>query len=154
MPVNDPKLSYEPASFEDIPVIFAMAKDLIDTYEDIASIDYDAVIGWVLNKISRNITDYQCVLVDGIKAGYYRLSSEEGQTELDDFYILPEFRGQGIGTAVLRHCIAQTSTPMFLYVFKRNQGAIKLYSRMGFSVSEEVANTRCIMRREVDRPMV
>jgi len=150
--VTDISITYDTAAADDIPVIFALAKDLIDTYEDIGSIDYDSVTGWVLNKISRNIADYRCIIVNGIKAGYYCLSQEVGQTELDDFYILPEFRGQGIGSAVLSHCIAQTATPLFLYVFKLNQKAIKLYSRMGFSVSEEVGNTRYIMRREVDRP--
>ena len=152
MPVTDLKLSYEPASFEDIPVIFAMAKDLIDSYEDTATIEYDKVIGWVLNKVSQNITDYQCVVMDGVKTGYFRLSPEDGQIELDDLYILPEYRGRGIGTSVLERCISETQTPLFLYVFKRNQGAIRLYRRMGFYVSEEVGNTRCIMRREVDRP--
>ena len=152
MPVTNLKLSYEPADFEDIPVIFALAKDLIDTYEDTANIDYDIVIGWVLNKITRNITDYQCIYADGMKAGYYRLSPENGSTELDDLYVLPEFRGRGIGTTVLNRCITETPTPLFLYVFKRNVGAIKLYSRTGFSVSEDLGNNRCIMRREVDRP--
>ena len=152
MPVSDLKLSYEPAMFEDIPVIFAMAKDLIDTYEDTSNIDYDKVIGWMLNKITRNITDYQCVLANGIKAGYYRLSPENGSTELDDLYIMPEFRGRGIGTAVLQRCISEAESALFLYVFTENQDAINLYSRMGFSVSEEVGKTRCIMRREVDRP--
>lgn len=152
MPVSDLKLSYEPAMFEDIPVIFSMAKDLIDTYEDTSNIDYDKVIGWMLNKITRNITDYQCVLANGIKAGYYRLSPKNGSTELDDLYIMPEFRGRGIGTAVLQRCISEAESALFLYVFTENQGAINLYSRMGFSVSEDVGKTRCIMRREVDRP--
>ena len=152
MPVNDLKLSYAPATHEDVSVIFAMAKDLIDTYEDVAAIDYDKVIQWVFHKICRCITDYQCIFADGVKVGYYHLAMEDGEAELDDLYILPEFQGTGLGTAVLNRCITETPTPVFLYVFKRNERAIKLYSRMGFSVSQEVRNTRYIMRREVDRP--
>lgn len=150
MPVNIKDITYLAADQEDVPVIFAMSKDLIDTYEDIASIDYDKVLKWVLRKITQNITDYQCVLHNGIKVGYFRLITDDGQTELDDLYILPEFQGQGIGTAVLNHCIETSNTPMFLYVFKKNLGAINLYSRIGFSVSEEVGKTRFILRRPVD----
>jgi GNAT superfamily N-acetyltransferase len=152
MSVTELNLSYDFADHEDVPVIFAMAKELIDTYEDISAIDYDKVISWVLNKICKNISDYQCVFLKGTKVGYYRLCKEAEQTELDDFYILPPFRGQGIGTAVLQHCIDTTNTPMFLYVFRKNLGAIKLYARKGFSVSEEAGKTRYILRREVDRP--
>lgn len=153
MTVTELKLSYDSANQEDIPVIFAMAKDLIDTYEDISAIDYDKVISWVLNKICKNISDYQCIFLEGTKVGYYRLCKENGETELDDFYILPSFQRKGIGTAVLKHCIATINTPMFLYVFRKNLDAIKLYCRNGFFVAEEVGKTRFILRREVDRPL-
>lgn len=150
MSVKDFTVTY--ATLADIPEIFAMSKSLIDSYEDVGSIDYDKVLAWVQRKISENIATYRCVFLKGVKAGYYRLAAESGETELDDLYILPEFQGQGLGTAVLQRCIDSVETPMFLYVFKRNIGAIKLYARMGFSISKEVGNTRYIMRREVDRP--
>ena len=95
---------------------------------------------------------------EGVLAGYGMIaksySTEAGGhcVWIEDIYVLPEFRGRGIGTTVLNRCITETPTPLFLYVFKRNVGAIKLYSRTGFSVSEDLGNTRCIMRREVDRP--
>ena len=69
--------------------------------------------------------------------------------ELDDFYILPQFRGRGIGTAVLEKCIRESSLPIFLYVFTRNTGALNLYQRMGFRIAEQISSTRSIMRREV-----
>ena len=73
------------------------------------------------------------------------MSREE--TELDDLYVLPTFRGKGIGTEILSYCISQMNTPIFLYVFRKNTGAIKLYERMGFLMAEEVDDTRLIMRR-------
>lgn len=67
--------------------------------------------------------------------------------ELSDLYILPEWQGKGIGTAVLAHCIAQTNLPISLFVFIRNTGAFRLYTRMGFSIHQQ-AGTRYRMRRE------
>ena len=152
MPVSDFQITYQTATQEDVPAIFSLSKALIDQYEDVASIDYQKVLQWVQNKITENICQYRCIYANGVKAGYFHLIPGDAETELDDLYVLPEFRNQGIGTAVLQHCISITTTPMFLYVFKKNTEAIKLYSRIGFSVSEEVGKTRYILRREVDRP--
>lgn len=152
MPVDQSlELRFCPASRVDIPVIFSMAKELVDTYEDLATIDYDKVMGWMRRKISENISEYTCVFVGTEKAGYYRLTPETDQTELDDLYVLLRFRGQGIGTAIMKRCIEQANGALYLYVFRGNTGAIKLYSRMGFFVSQNVSPTRMIMRREVDR---
>lgn len=145
------ELRFSPASREDIPVIFSMAKALVDTYEDLSAIDYDKVMAWMRHKISENISDYTCVHVGTEKAGYYHLTPETDQAELDDLYVLPCFRGHGIGTAIVKRCIEQANGALYLYVFKGNAVAIKLYSRMGFSVSQNVSKTRMIMRLEVDR---
>lgn len=138
-------LQFIPAEKADIPVIFAQAKELIDTYEDISSIDYDKVIKWVNNKISREISTYRCVLCDGQKAAFYRLCQDG---ELDDLYVLPSFRNRGIGSAILDKCIEESKNPIYLYVFSRNIRAISFYNRFGFSVRETVGKTRLIMERK------
>lgn len=54
--------------------------------------------------------------------------------------ILPEHRGKGIGTKILQvliHESEQTQTPIRLEVFHGNQGALNLYEKMGFKVTEE-----------------
>ena len=145
------QLHFCPASQDDIPVIFAMAKELVDTYEDRATIDYQKVMDWMQRKIAQHIDSYTCVYAGGQKVAYFSLSVAPKQAELDDLYVLPEFRKQGIGTAIVKHCVAKTEKPLYLYVFKDNAQAIKLYSRNGFSIAEDVSKTRFIMRREVDR---
>ena len=141
-------LTYAPASAEDIETIFHFCKDLIDTYEDIQSIDYGKVLAWVRRKIETNIAQYTCVFRDGEKAGFYRVCPAGAMTEIDDLYILPPFRNQGIGTAVLKKVSAETVLPLTLYVFTRNTGALALYQRLGFRVTETVGASRCIMVRE------
>lgn len=138
-------LYYRKAEERDIPVIFDQAKTLIDAYEDISAIDYDKVLSWMERKITAQIENYTCVWLDDEKCAYFCLS-EDG--ELDDLYVLPPFRGKGIGTAILKRCIDLSKAPLWLYVFKRNVGAIKLYQRFGFECREEVGKTRQIMARE------
>lgn len=137
-------LQYAFAEESDTPVIYTQAKELIDTYEDLGSIDYEKVIAWVNRKITEKIREYCCVTADGEKCAYFRLC-EDG--ELDDLYVLPAFRGKGIGSEILRKCIAESARPLYLYVFTRNTGAISLYERFGFAVREAVGKTRLIMAR-------
>ena len=99
-------------------------------------------------KLEENIAQYTRIVAEGETVGYYCLESREGETELDDFYILPPFRGQGIGTSVLQKCLGEITQPVFLYVFRGNTGAIQLYNRMGFVRAEDVSKTRMIMRRD------
>ena len=140
-------LSYGSVSAQDADVIFRLSRELIDRYENVREIQYDKVLAWVRRKIEQNLAEYSRIIADGITVGYYRLHPAEGKTELDDFYVLPEYRGRGIGTQVLQTCIAQTQSPIFLYVFTENTDAIRLYERMGFRITKSAGSTRYIMEQ-------
>lgn len=151
-------LTYTEADESDIMPIFQMAKELIDTYEDLQCIDYQKVIAWMQNKIKDHIREYGCVIYQGKKAAYYRLHPEGNQIELDDLYVLQPYRNMGIGSAILQKCLRETAIPVYLYVFSGNVGAIALYSRFGFQMTKKVGITRAIMEwippenRETDFP--
>ena len=137
-------LQYSSAETEHIAAIYGQAKALIDAYEDIASIDYDAVLSWVNRKITKNISEYCCVTENGEICAFFRLCDDG---ELDDLYVLPAFRGCGIGSEILRKCIADSGRPLYLYVFSRNIRAISFYEKFGFVLRETVGKTRLIMAR-------
>ena len=138
-------LQFETADLSDAPVIFSQAKELIDRYEDISSIDCDKVLAWVKKKIETHISEYRFVWKTDQKVAYYRLC-ENG--ELDDLYVLPVYQGQGIGSEILKRCIAESKADMYLYVFRDNVRAIAFYERFGFSVQKTVGHTRFIMSRK------
>lgn len=139
------KLEYGNATADDIPVIFAQAKALVDSYEDVSAIDCGRVMDWMERKITKLVESYTRVCRNGACCAYYRLT-EDG--ELDDFYVLPGFRGQGIGSTILERCIGESEKNLWLCVFTENRRAMALYQRFGFRVTETVCNTRAIMRRE------
>ena len=141
------ELKFERASGADVEAIFALSKALIDQYEDVESIDYDKVLQWVRRKIGAQIGEYQRVLMDGDLAGYVHFHPDGERMELDDLYILPEYRGRGIGTAVVEKGCAETEKPVYLYVFRRNEGAVRLYQRLGFEIVQEVGSSRYVMQR-------
>ena len=138
------KLTYSPAQPSDAELLFTLNKALIDTYEDLCTIDYPKVLGWVRRNLEQNIPHFRRVLLDGETVGFYCLTEEDGKTELDSLFVLPPWQGKGIGTAILQKC-QNDAAPLFLYVFKRNVRAIALYKRLGFQITKEVGKTRYIM---------
>jgi len=94
-----------------------------------------------------------------IGAVWSRLSSEDdkGFAYLDEktpelgIALLPEYRGQGIGTALLQKLLeaAHNLYPAIALSVSPNNPAIRLYERLGFE-TVDVRNTHPVMRRELN----
>lgn len=139
-------LTFTPALPADAGEIFALNDGLIRQYEDLSAIDLPKVLAWVRRKIETNLSEYCRICADGVHVGFFRLCPADGGWELDDLYIFPEFRNQGIGTTVIRDCCARG--PVMLYVFTKNTGALALYRRLGFREVGTAGQTRLILRKE------
>ena len=143
------KITYKQASYEDIPQIYEFCRSLILEYEQLDSIDLPKVLDWVRNKIETSIEKYTVIYADSKKAGYYHFyQNEDGQFEIDDLYIFPEFQNQGIGSTVMKKCCASADSPVILYVFIKNSRAVSLYERLGFKKIETLRGSRYIMKWE------
>lgn len=140
-------IACENASLCDIEQIYRLCKGLIDDYENIDSIDYAKVLKWVRRKIESSVGEYTAVFVSGVKVGYYHFyQNETGEYELDDLYIFPEYQNRGIGTEIVKKCCSSVNAPVMLYVFIKNEKAVKLYQRLGFEIVRTVNGSRYVMR--------
>ena len=139
-------IGFARADISDADEIYRLCIENVDAYEDVASFDYDKVKDWIKRKINKYISEYIRIYKDKTVCGYYRVCRDGNEYELDDFYLLEDFRGQGIGTYALNHILNENKAGFFLYVFKRNIPAIRLYEKFGFTVREDLG-TRYIMER-------
>lgn len=134
------------ANRSDIKPIFDMLSLLVKKYEDPTVVDVQHALQWCLTKIEGNIEAYTCICINQKKIGYYHLVEQlDLRTELDDFYILPEYRKKGIGTIVLKQIQKETDETIYLYVFQKNQRAIAFYEKNGFIIKQMISPTRMIM---------
>lgn len=71
-----------------------------------------------------------------ITAYKYTYNSEPGFWYIAEIYLIPEYRGKGIGRAILKNEISKHSK-LLLQVNKTNLHAIKLYRSLGFEIVYE-----------------
>jgi len=78
------------------------------------------------------------ILSDGAPAGFLHMGSRGGACDwLEDVFVREELRGQGIGGQAIElaweRLRAQGLETMYLEVVPANEGAIRLYHRLGFT---------------------
>lgn len=82
---------------------------------------------------------FDVVLVDGVPAGRLYLHRRPAEIRLVDITLLPEARGAGLGTSILRDLLAEgqaAGKPVTIHVEIYNP-AMRLYERLGFRPVED-----------------
>lgn len=73
---------------------------------------------------------------NGKYVGFVHLGSRGNKTDwLEDLFVLPEHRGQGIGSHAIRlaeKIVGQYSDSLYIEAAARNERAIRLYRRLGY----------------------
>ena len=81
------------------------------------------------------IGHFRVIEIDGKRAGFLQYYSEHPYYEIAEMHLLPEYRGNGIGSDILRYfqniCMMQ-GRKIRIGCFKENKRADALYQRLGF----------------------
>lgn len=80
--------------------------------------------------------EHSIIELNGEKIGRLLISRSEKNIMLVDIAILHNFRGKGIGSVLLDKLKAEAET-VNLSVYKTNFGAIRLYEKHGFAVTND-----------------
>jgi ribosomal protein S18 acetylase RimI-like enzyme len=82
---------------------------------------------------------FDVVVVEGEPAGRLYVNRGEGEIRIVDIALLPEHRGGGVGTSLLRDLIAEADAAgkrLTIHVERLNP-ALRLYERLGFALAED-----------------
>lgn len=84
--------------------------------------------------------EFSVIVSDDADAGFLQLQRGADFLNVAEIHLLPAFRGQGLGTAVLRYIQAlgdKEELPVLIGCFRANQGARDLYLHLGFQPAGE-----------------
>jgi ribosomal protein S18 acetylase RimI-like enzyme len=82
---------------------------------------------------------FDVILVDGQPAGRLYVLRRDAEIRIVDIALLPEYRGNGIGTTLLRDLLAEADAAgkrVTIHVERFNP-ALRLYERLGFCIAED-----------------
>jgi ribosomal protein S18 acetylase RimI-like enzyme len=114
---------------------------------------WDEAVQQILFQMRFEPAHLQIVVVDGRDVGVLSVKQQPGTLVIANLQILPDSQKQGLGTAIIKALLWQArlqGVPVSLQVLKVNP-ALKLYERLGFTVTGEI-DTHYLMRTvPVDR---
>lgn len=82
---------------------------------------------------------FAVVLIDGVPIGRLYVDRSRASIHVIDISLLPEYRGRGLGTALLRDLLEEacrSGRPVTIDALRTNR-ALSLYQRLGFAVTRE-----------------
>lgn len=88
----------------------------------------------------QNREEFSVILFEGADAGFLQVQRGADFLNVAEIHLLPSFRGRGLGSAVLRDIQSQGKKgglPVLIGCFRANQGAGRLYRRLGFQPAGE-----------------
>ena len=91
---------------------------------------------------------YDVIVIEGRVAGRLWVGRDDEQIRMLDVTVLPWAQGRGVGTALIRSLIEEARAKgkrLRHMVFIMNEGARRLYERLGFVVFEEVGGSHLHM---------
>ncbi len=133
------------SSEKDINKLIDYKKKTIYEYaNDLSEEEKEKINNYVNKTIPKEINNYQNIIVSKKVVGCVLITKEKDGILLDEIYLEEEYRNKGIGTDIITNIIKENNI-IYLWVYKKNKKAIKLYKRLGFNVIDET-ETRYYMK--------
>ena len=141
------KLTFHAAGPEDAEILLRWNLHHAKTYET-AMLDWQRVEALLDDKLRQELPRCRVICRNGEKIGYFSLQRRPEYLELDNFWVFPPFQCCGIGSQVLRYCkreAKKAGLPLRLFVFCKNERAVRLYERSGFRETTKFHQSRILM---------
>lgn len=103
---------------------------------DVSDDERAKILSYVDRYMAKLLTDFKIITVGETKCGCFLLRDHEDGVLLDEIFLIPEYREQGIGTHIIKDILSKNKI-VYLSVYKNNTRAIALYKKLGFVIYDE-----------------
>ncbi len=92
---------------------------------------------YICKSVPTLIDKYNNIIYNNRVIGSYLLREIDNGLLLDEIFIEKDYRNKGIGSSLLRNYILNCDKNIYLFVYKDNVKAFKLYKKLGFKIKDE-----------------
>ncbi len=129
----------------DIPKLIEYKKRTIFEYaNNLSETEKKEIIDYINKSIVTEIDNYFNIIVNKKVIGCILLTDKDDGKLIDELYLETEYRSHGIGSDIIKN-ILDTNKKVYLWVYKANKDAIRLYKKLGFYTNLET-KTRIYMQ--------
>ena len=128
------------SSKKDIDILIKYKLNSILKYaSNLTNKELDEINTYVKDNVPNQINNYKLINIDGNIVGCILVENKDNGVIIDELYIEEKYRNNGIGTDLINNVISNNNT-VYLWVYKLNVNAIRLYKRLGFKIIKETEN--------------
>jgi len=137
----------EKSSINDIYKLIEYKKKNIYEYDPLLDDEeINKINNYVSSNVPKHIDDYFNIVIDNKIVGCLLYYPKDDGILLDEIYLEEEYRKLGIGSNIINNILSKNNI-VYLYVYKDNIKATKLYKKLGFNIIEDT-DCRYYMRYE------
>lgn len=134
------KYKLQSATQKDIDILIRYKLSNIFEYANNLSIEeINKINKYVKDEVSNQIDNYKVIIIDDKVCGCILTETKGDGIIIDELYIEEKYRNSGIGTKLISNVIYNNKT-VYLWVYKLNVNAMRLYKRLGFKIIKETEN--------------
>ena len=134
-----------PEDYEEMVLVYASTREpelaQVTWWDDAQKTEYDA---------RYPDAQYDVIVLEGRTAGRVWIGRDADEIHMLDITVLPWAQGRGVGTAIVKTLVEEARASgkhLRHMVFVLNEGARRLYERLGFVVFDEAGGARRPRRR-------
>lgn len=138
---------YHLVSANETDMVYLKEAKLYNIFKYASGLEKEEVLRikkYIDEHIPLEISGYKMVICDGKKIGCCFVCDKDDGVILDEIFIEEGYRNKGIGSDIIKK-ILENNEIVYLWVYKENFKAIRLYKKLGFGIIEET-KTRYYMK--------
>ena len=134
------KYKLDSSSMKDIDTLIKYKLNSILKYaSNLSNKELDEINTYVKDNVPKQLNNYKLINIDGNIVGCILVENKDDGVIIDELYIEEKYRNNGIGTDLINNVISNNNI-VYLWVYKLNFKAIRLYKRLEFKIIKETEN--------------
>ena len=119
---------------------------ILKNAENLTQSEMEEINNYVLEELKEKLENYQMIIAQEKIVGCILVEQNEDGVIIDELYLDENYRNKKIGSTIIEN-IKKDNNKVYLWVYKNNINAVKLYKKLNFKIIEETG-TRYYMKYE------